>query len=44
VRVPEEAGSDKAKVTLKFSDWKEGNVAPASYHVPIVDGQPEAKK
>jgi hypothetical protein len=37
VRVPDEAGSGKAKVTLSFADWKEGKVAPATFEVPIVE-------
>jgi hypothetical protein len=35
VRVPEEAVSGKAKITVSFLDWKEGNVAPATFEVPI---------
>jgi hypothetical protein len=37
VRVPEEAGSGKAKVTYSFDGWKEGKVAPATIEIPIVD-------
>jgi hypothetical protein len=36
VRVPSEAGKGKAKVTLSFPDWKDGNVTPATYEVRIV--------
>jgi hypothetical protein len=35
VRVPDEAGNGKAKVTLSFPDWKEGDVAPATFELPI---------
>jgi len=42
VRVPDEAGNGKAKVTLSFADWKEGHVAPATFEVPIVPA--DAKK
>jgi hypothetical protein len=41
VRVPDEAGKGKAKVTLSFANWKEGYVTPATFEVPIVE--PEAK-
>jgi hypothetical protein len=37
VRVPEEAGKGKAKVTLSFDAWKEGHVAPATFEVPIAE-------
>jgi hypothetical protein len=37
VRVPEEAGKGKAKVTLSFAAWKEGKVAPGTFEVPIAD-------
>jgi hypothetical protein len=40
VRVPEEAGNGKAKVTLSFTDWKEGRVAPVTIFVPVVDKPP----
>jgi len=35
VRVPEEAGQGKAKVTVSFPDWKEGNVKAATFEVTI---------
>jgi RNA polymerase sigma factor (sigma-70 family) len=38
VKVPTEAGGDKAKVTLSFPSWKEGKVIPATFEVPIVEG------
>ncbi len=41
MRVPDEASTGKAKVTLSFPDWKEGNVAPAQFEVPIIE--PEAE-
>jgi protocatechuate 3,4-dioxygenase beta subunit len=44
VRVPSEAGHGKAKVTLSFPDWKDGNVTPATYEVPIVGVEPEAEE
>jgi hypothetical protein len=44
VRVPEEAGNGKAKVTLSFPDWKEGRVAPATFFVPVVDKPPAPKE
>jgi hypothetical protein len=37
VRVPDEAGLGKAKVTLSFPDWAEGQVAPATFEVPIAE-------
>ena len=39
MRVPSEAGNGKAKVTLSFPDWKDGNVRPATYEVPIVGAE-----
>jgi hypothetical protein len=39
-----EAGNGKAKVTLTFSDWKEGRVAPATFEVAILDAAPAAKQ
>jgi hypothetical protein len=38
VRVPAEAGKGKAKVVVSFESWKEGKVAPATFEVPIVEG------
>jgi hypothetical protein len=37
VRVPDEAATAPAKVTLKFPDWKEGRVVPATFQIPVVD-------
>jgi peptidylprolyl isomerase len=39
VRVPEGAGRGKAMVTLSFPAWKDGNVAPATFAVPIEEPQ-----
>jgi hypothetical protein len=44
VRVPAEAANGKAKITLSFADWKEGNVAPTTLEVPIVDAKAEKDK
>jgi hypothetical protein len=44
VRVPEGAGSGKATVTLSFPAWKEGNVAPATFAVPIEEPKPAQGK
>jgi hypothetical protein len=33
VRVPEEAGEGKVKITLSFPAWKEGNVRPATFEL-----------
>jgi hypothetical protein len=35
VRVPEEAGHGKAKVTYSFEAWKEGRVAPTTMEIPV---------
>jgi hypothetical protein len=37
VRVPDEAGNGKAKVTVSFAGWRKGEVAPATFEVPIVE-------
>jgi hypothetical protein len=37
VQVPEAAADGKAKVTLTFSSWKEGKIALATFHLPIVE-------
>ena len=37
VRVPDEAGNGKARVTLSFPDWKEGHVMPATFEVPLAE-------
>jgi hypothetical protein len=35
VRVPEEAGDGKAKVTYSFDAWKGGKVAPTTIEIPV---------
>jgi hypothetical protein len=35
VRVPEEAGKGPARVTVSFPDWEAGEVAPATFAVPV---------
>jgi hypothetical protein len=40
VRVPAEAAKGKAKVTVSFAAWKEGNVSPATFEVPIEEAVP----
>jgi FG-GAP-like repeat len=42
VRVPSEAGNGNAKVTLSFPDWKDGNVTPVTFAVPIVQLEPKS--
>jgi hypothetical protein len=44
VRVPDEAASVAAKVTLSFPDWTERKVIPATYEIPIVTGPKEEGK
>jgi RNA polymerase sigma factor (sigma-70 family) len=41
--VPEGAGGGKAKVTVQFSDWKDGRVVPASFEVPVEAPKPSDK-
>jgi len=41
VRVPEEAGNGKAKVTYSFDSWKEGKVKPTTIEMPIKDAEAE---
>jgi hypothetical protein len=36
VRVPDEAGLGKAKVTFSFDGWKDGRVAPSTIELPVV--------
>jgi thiol-disulfide isomerase/thioredoxin len=43
VRVPAGAAGDKAKLTLSFPDWKVGNVAPATFDVPVEHGPAEGR-
>jgi hypothetical protein len=42
--VPVDAANGKAKITLSFADWKQGNVAPTTEEVPIVDHWAGKKK
>jgi len=42
VAVPQEAGNGEAKLTFSFDSWKEGNVAPSTITLPIVE--PKAEK
>jgi hypothetical protein len=35
VRVPQAIGQGKVHITLSFPDWKEGNVAPATFEQAI---------
>jgi hypothetical protein len=35
MKLPEGA-TGRAKVTLSFPDWKEGEVSPATFEVPVV--------
>jgi hypothetical protein len=37
VRVPDEAGAGKAKITFSFDAWKEGKVASTTIEVPIIE-------
>jgi hypothetical protein len=37
VQVPKEAGQGKAKITLSYPAWTDGQVVPATVEVPIVD-------
>ena len=41
MRVPEEAGNGKAKVTYSFDSWKEGKVKPTTIEMPIKDAEAE---
>jgi hypothetical protein len=41
VRVPDEAGLGKAKVTFSFDAWKEGKVARSTIELPVVEPKPE---
>jgi hypothetical protein len=40
VRVPQAIGHGKVRITLSFPDWKEGNVAPATFDLPIPELPP----
>ena len=41
MRVPEEAGNGKAKVTYSFDAWKEGKVKATTIEIPIKDAEGE---
>jgi hypothetical protein len=43
VRVPEEAATGKAKVTVSFPSWIEGKVTPATFEVTVEDAAKEKK-
>jgi hypothetical protein len=43
VRVPEEAGLGKARVTFSFAAWKEGKVAPSTVELPVAKPEPAEK-
>jgi hypothetical protein len=43
VRVPDEAGLGKAKLTFSFDAWKEGKVARGTAELPVVRPQPPKK-
>jgi hypothetical protein len=40
VRVPDEAGVGKAKVTYSFETWKEGCVTSTTIELPVVEPEP----
>jgi hypothetical protein len=44
VRVPEEAGNGKAKVTYSFDSWKEGKVKATTIEIPIKDAAGEKEE
>jgi hypothetical protein len=44
VRVPDEAGRGRAKVTYSFAGWKECKVAPTTIEIPVIDPPPDDKK
>jgi hypothetical protein len=37
VRVPEEAGSGKAKVVVSIAGWPERQILPATFEIPTED-------
>jgi hypothetical protein len=41
VRVPDEAGSGKAKITFSFAAWEAGNVGTSTIELPIVEPKDE---
>jgi hypothetical protein len=42
VRVPAEAGTGMARITLSFPDWNGARVAPTTEEVPIVEPNPKS--
>jgi hypothetical protein len=44
VRVPDEAVSGKAKITISFPEWKKDHVAPATFEVPIIEPRKTIKQ
>ena len=44
MRVPEEAGNGKAKVTYSFDAWKEGKVRPTTIEIPIKEAEGEKEE
>ena len=44
MRVPEEAGQGKAKVTYSFDSWKEGKVKPTTIEIAIKDAEAEKEE
>ena len=38
VRVPDEAGNGKARLTISFPSWNAARVAPATYQLRLVGG------
>jgi hypothetical protein len=43
VRVPEEAGKGKAKVTVSLPKGTDIKIAPATFEIPLADDAPAAK-
>jgi hypothetical protein len=41
VRVPDDSVG-KAKITVSYPGWSEGNVAPAAFEIPIAETKPKA--
>jgi hypothetical protein len=44
VRVPEEAGFGKAKVTFSFAAWESATVASSTIEIPIVEPEEMEKE
>ena len=44
MRVPDDAGSGKVKVTLSYPKWKGPAVDPTTVEVPIKDSPPRPAK